>query len=196
LLWAETLNTKPRPDLFAMHHADLTAKPNWLDDLVDEMIRVDCDLLSCVVAIKDPRGLTSTGLLDVEKQALRRVTIRELEGLPETFGVDELIEAWKLEGPPENFALCVNTGLWVCRFGDWAERVQFETGDHIDRDGDKFTPRVFSEDWMFSATLAAMGLRVKATKKIQTIHYGIAAFGAGGTTPAWGRQEHDDFTVI
>lgn len=196
-LWAGALNTKPRPDLFAMHHADLYSDAGWLDELTEEMFRARADLLSCVVPIKDSRGLTSTGLLDVQSGALRRLTVRELADLPDTFGAAELAKAWNLEGEAGRFVLCVNTGLWVCKFGPWAEDVRFETSDRIEKDVDgQYIARVFSEDWLFSTMLAEKGLVVKATKKLQVIHYGTHGFASGGETPAWGRVAHDEWHVV
>jgi hypothetical protein len=195
-LWCDALNSTPRPDLFAMHHADLSAGPGWLDDLVEEMFRSGADLISCVVAIKDPRGLTSTGLLDTETGRLRRVTIRELADLPDTFGAAELVNAWNLDGAASRYVLCANTGLWVCKFGPWADDVRFEMSDRIEKVGENYIARVFSEDWLFSTVLAEKGLSVKVTKKLQVVHYGTAAFGAGGETPAWGRLAHDEWCIV
>lgn len=196
-LWCDALNTEPRPNLFAMHHADVSADPGWLDTLVEEMFHTGADLLSCVIPIKDARGVTSTGLLDTKEGKLRRVTVRELAALPETFGERELVEAWKLEGEPGRYVMCANTGLWVCKFGAWAESVCFEIHDRIEKDADgAFVARVFSEDWLFSSTLATMGLTVKATQKIPVIHYGTHAFAAGGDVPPWGRVGHDGWGTL
>src|SRR5271169_2349317 len=63
-LWCAALNQREKLGLthFAMHHADVAAPSGWLDTLVDEMHRVGADVLSCVIALKDARGLTSTAL--------------------------------------------------------------------------------------------------------------------------------------
>ncbi len=198
-LWCSALNDSPRPDLFALHHADLCAPPGWLDVLTDEMIDRGADMMGTVVAIKDARGLTSTAVLDSETSRLRRLTIRESAELPETFGIEDIHKAWSLPGDVSRYVLCLNSGLWVCRMGkaEWCERVCFTIGDRIDKsDEGKFIPRVFSEDWLFSAALSPMGLKVMCTRKVGVIHFGWAPFGSGGRHRPWGQMEHDEWLAV
>jgi hypothetical protein len=202
-LWCQALNGTqegkgPRPEFFAMHHSDIAAPPNWLDRLIEEMEARQAVLCSAVVAIKDFRGLTSTALLDVQESKLRRITVRELDSLPETFDAFDVAKAWGLPlEDPRRYVLCANTGLWACRFsGDWVEQVAFENGDRIvQRDGE-YVPMVFPEDWMFSSTLAQMQLKVVCTKKFPLIHFGRAPFATGGDNKPWGHKEHDDFFPV
>jgi hypothetical protein len=196
-LWCSALNDSPRPDLFALHHADLCAPPGWLDMLTEEMIDKGADMMGTVVAIKDPRGLTSTAVLDSKTSTLRRVTIREAALLPETFGIADIVKAWELPGDADRYVLCVNSGLWVCRMAPWCETVFFTIGDRIDKTEDgKFVPRVFSEDWLFSADLATKGVKVMCTRKVGVIHFGISPYGTGGRHQAWGRMEHDEWLAV
>jgi hypothetical protein len=196
-LWCSALNASPRPDLFALHHADLCAPPGWLDVLTEELVSTGADMVGTVVALKDARGLTSTAILDSETSKLRRLTVKEIAELPETFGIAELHKAWELPGDVSRYVLCINSGLWVCRMGDWSEKVCFTIGDRIDKmDDGKFIPRVFSEDWLFSSTLSTMGVKVMVTRKVGVIHFGIAPFGTGGKFRPWGQLEHDEWSDI
>ena len=202
-LWCQALNgpeeDKPgvRPEFFAMHHSDIAAPTDWLDVLLGELDATGATMVSAAVAIKDFRGLTSTALLDVQENKLRRLTVRELDELPETFAADDIARAWGMpEEDPNRFVLCVNTGLWVCRFGDWAETICFETGDRIEQRDGKFVPMVFPEDWLFSSTLVSKGFKVAATKKVPVIHFGRAPFATGGENKGWGRLTSDEWFPI
>jgi hypothetical protein len=86
-LWALALNERQRSgvDIFAMLHADIQAQAGWLDLLVGELLRLDADVISAVVPIKDSRGLTSTGFSDPEDPRVERLAVRELQSLPRTF---------------------------------------------------------------------------------------------------------------
>src|SRR5689334_16752230 len=79
LLWCRALNQRAGRGWthFAMHHSDIEAPAGWADTLVDEMERVGADVLSCVVPIKDNRGLTSTGWQDPHTRRIRRFTMAE-----------------------------------------------------------------------------------------------------------------------
>jgi hypothetical protein len=72
-LWCRALNDRREGGIthFAMHHADIEAPAGWLDRLIDEQRRVDADVLSVVVPIKDGRGLTSTGVRHPETGHIR-----------------------------------------------------------------------------------------------------------------------------
>ena len=89
-LFAVALNRAARGEIthFAMLHADIAPMPGWLDVLLEECDRLDADLVSALVPLKDGRGITSSGLGRIGDPwggAFRRVAVRELAGLPETF---------------------------------------------------------------------------------------------------------------
>ncbi len=197
-LWAHALNMVPRPKYFAMHHSDILAPPGWVDLMIAEMEAHDAVMCSAVVAIKDFFGLTSTALMDATDGTIRRVTSHEMALLPKTFDGESLRRLWDVPDEHE-IALCVNTGLWVCRFDEWAEGICFETGDSITREakpghprGEEFVARVFPEDWMFSSELAKQGRKVIATQKLSVIHFGRAPFGSGGSNhKSWGSSQTD-----
>lgn len=171
---------------FAMLHADVECEPGWLDVLFRELVRHDADLVSAVVPIKDARGLTSTALTRDAGDPFRvdrRITLRELDALPETF-----------DGPAcgdPGYFLLANTGCWVCRLDrPWCERVCFTVRDRIARnDKGEWEPHVEPEDWGFSKQLHRLGGRVLATKKVRATHHGEAGFRNHG--PAWGEWERD-----
>ncbi len=196
-LWCSALNDDPRPDLFALHHADLCAPPGWLDMLTEELVTRSVDMMGTIVAIKDPRGLTSTAVLDSETSKLRRVTIREAATFPETFDMADIHRVWDLPGAVDRYRLCLNSGLWVAKLGAWADDAVFTIGDRIDKSEDgKFIPRVFSEDWLFSAEIQTRGARVACTRKVPIIHFGWHPFVTGGSNGVWGRMERDEWLTV
>jgi hypothetical protein len=193
-LWAEALNLNPRPRYFAMHHSDIAAPAGWLDVLIDELENEHADLVSAVVPIKDFQGLTSTAVIDLERDARRRLTVTEAMSLPLTF--DAKIAGAKLGANQP--VLLVNTGLWVCRFAGqpWVEEHYFHTGDATRRTPEGWKAHVFPEDWLFSAELAARKLKVLATRKVPVMHYGRAPFGIGGEQLPWGTLESDQWGAV
>ncbi len=188
-LWAHALNSRGegRWTHFAMHHADISAPTLWLDVLTDEMDRVGADVLSVVVAIKDDRRTTSTGVVQ-DDNTIRRLTLKEVHRLPETFGEDDL-RAAGICG-----RLVVNTGLWVCRFTEpWVEDVCFHVGDGVCRQtGGDFRVKTMPEDWNFSYWAGERGLKVMATRKVRTVHWGEAAFPSDLPADGWTTDLGDD----
>lgn len=182
---------------FALHHADIGSQPGWLDVMVREMNLVGADVLSAVVPIKDGRGVTSTGLRGITSNCVRRLTMKEVHALPETFD-------HAAAGARDGEVLAINTGLllfrldqpWVTEIDDdgclpWA----FNIKDKIRRAGNgKFVPIVWPEDWQFSSWCAKRGLKVFATRKVKLSHYGEAAFH---NDHAWGdwETEHGDVNL-
>jgi hypothetical protein len=195
--WAAALNCKPRPDYFCMHHSDIGVgydSAGWLDYMVDELERAGADVLSIVVPIKDARGLTSTGLLRREdgKHEHRRVTMRELDALPDTFtGQDVAALFGDVDGEA---ILTVNTGLWIARFDrPWVEDVCFTIKDKIGRNPDgTFTAHAWPEDWNFSEWCYDKGLRVVANKKVPVGHRGGTVFSSRAR---WGKDEGDGWAA-
>jgi hypothetical protein len=183
-LWCRALNRrKDGITHFAMHHADIQAPAGWVDVLIEEMERVNAEVLSVVVPIKDRRGLTSTALQHPVTRKIRRLTMTEVQAAPDTFTNAGL-------GAPCE-VLLVNTGLWICRFDrPWAERVCFHILDGITRGEDGlFQARAIPEDWNFSAWCAENELRVFATRKVKVEHHGMASYA---NDHAWGTYQTDE----
>lgn len=187
-LWALALNARKTDGVthFGMLHADIQAETGWLDTLFWELVTHDADVLSVVVPIKDSRGLTSTAIPqspDNPWKIERRITMRELADLPETFSAADY-------GYPGRHLL-LNTGCWVARLDrPWCETVAFNTNVRLSRreNGD-FAPEVESEDWNFSRHVAAAGGKLMATKKVKVTHFGEYGFVNHGEP--WGAWEHD-----
>ena len=179
---------------FALHHADIGAQPGWLDLMVKEMAAVGADVLSAVVPIKDDRGLTSTGLRHLTNNCTRRLTMKEVLKLPETFTRAEA-------GAKDGEVLAINTGLllfrldqpWVTEIDDdgclpWA----FNIKDKIRMAANgKFVPLVWPEDWQFSSWCARRGLKVFATRKVKLSHYGESAYNNDHAWGNWDTEQGD-----
>lgn len=200
--WCGALNSVPRPDYFCMHHSDIGAGgAGWLDYAIEELHKANADVLSVVVPIKDARGLTSTGLLRRTdgKHEHRRVTMRELEQLPDTFKARDVMHAFGVhEDDPTDHILTVNTGLWICRFDKpWVEQVCFTIKDKIlKNENGTHTAHVWPEDWNFSEWCYDHGLRVVANKKIPVGHRGGTVFSNqktwGADSDGWAAQPAGD----
>ena len=175
-------NVPRRPNFFSMLHADVSPDPGWLDVLYDEMLRVDADVISAVVAIKDPRGLTSTGVQDVATSRIRRFTMHEIMQFPETFQAADT-------GHPDK-PLMVNTGCWLARLDrPWVENFPgFTILDGLQKIGGQRIAAVLSEDWHASRWWADNGVRVFATRKVVCSHFGGLAYR---NDSAWGSWQYD-----
>jgi hypothetical protein len=182
-LWCEALNTRAERGWthFAMHHADVSAEPRWLDTLLAEMDRVAADVLSVVIPLKDERGLTSTAVRTPGRDDFRRLTLREVMALPPTFAAADVAL---------DKVLLVNTGLWLCRFtAPWVEGVCFEVRDRIYQDeAGRFRAAVLPEDWNFALWCADHGLKVFATRAVKVTHRGGQDYG---NDTAWGTWATD-----
>lgn len=188
MLWCDALNHKlidgHQLDYFSMLHSDIGAEDNWLDTLIEEMESRELDVLGVVVPIKDPRGLTSIALERPDQDPWRiqcRLSMAEVFSLPETFTAEDT-----------GYNLLLNTGLWVCRFGERITKLglSFTINDDIifDNKLKRFIPRCEPEDWNFSRQLNRAGLRLGATRKIRTIHRGHWEVGNG---EPWGTDLFD-----
>lgn len=187
-LWASALNEKVNgTDIrhFAMIHDDIGACDYWLDMLLEEMESNDLDVLGVVSPIKGPQGLTSIALDDPDTQwhPKCRLTMHEVFRLPETFTASDT-------GHP----LLFNTGLWVCRFGDWAGKVHFTINDRLwfDEVENMYKVGVESEDWYFSRRCNELGLKIGCTRKVRVDHKG--SFNFPNWCP-WGTQKHDQSLI-
>lgn len=181
ILYSEALNRSEAGEelLFAMLHSDLAPEGHWLDVLVEELLAKDADLISAVNAIKDDRGLTSSGvaLPGYPWRAFRRFTMTQLQELPETFNA---VDA----GYDEDMILLHNTGCWVADirkplFHEEDEngclKAWFTINDRIRRGADgKWVADIEPEDWFYSRRLHDLGAKTYVTRKVVTHHYGWA----------------------
>ncbi len=171
MLWCEALINRPTYTHFAMLHDDCQPKPGWLDVLLEELDRVDADIISTVLAIKDPRGFTTTGIRYPGTTQCRRFTKKELWRMPETFSIADTDE-------PDQI-LAIGTACWVCRLpvAGWPDKFPgFQNEHRIEWHGGEPSANFDSEDWIFSEWAANQGLKVYSTRKVHMGHQGAAFF--------------------
>jgi hypothetical protein len=199
ILWTDAQNAFNRGEIthFAMLHGDITPDPSqrWLDILLEEMDARGASLVSSVSPLKDNRGLTSSGICDLNDswRPWRRFTMKEIhESLPETF---DNVGAGYPDKP-----LLHNTGLWVCDlrkevFRKLNERNEldlyfnFPTRAVRGLSGELEHQRE-SEDWLFSRDLWNRGVRdTYITRRTKLTHHGKMDFT---NTKAWGEFQNGD----
>lgn len=175
-------------EYYAMLHADIAPASGWLTKLLAAMNDNDLDVVHAPVAIKDYRGLTSTAFAtsdDVWSET-RRITVTELQSLPEVFTIADVAEHIDESAT----ILLPNTGVLLVRCGEWfAEWEGFHMLDRVATVHGKRRSQVVSEDWLFGFDAAAMGLKVGACK-IPTIHYGYSQFT---TAKPWGKPTDEQY---
>lgn len=193
-LWCAALNGRAQGVThFAMLHADIIPTvPGWVDVMVAELERTGADMLAAVSPLKNGYGLTSTSIaLDLEDPWLsRRLTMKEVHDLPETFGAEDV-------GGP----LLLNTGLWVCRldspFFDAMNddgltlKLCFDFKNRIVRNPEtgEYHAEAVSEDWLFSQELNRLGAKLMATRKVGVRHIGEHEYRSDSV---WGSQTTDE----
>ena len=180
-LWVAALNRLQTDGIthFAMIHADVEPVDGWADVLMEELTRLNADVVSTVIPLKSESGLTSTAV--DEPDGMRRLTLREIYRLPETF------DSADVGGRP----LLVNTGLFLADVRKpWAERVCFHIEDETFRDAEgRWQYRFRPEDWNFSKFLHRSQCKVFATRKVAVKHHGDRAWD---NQSAWGSWERDE----
>jgi hypothetical protein len=194
-LWLECLEGREKYGYtdWCMFHSDVAADAYCVDTLKDLQIKYNADVISCVIPIKDPRGLTSTGLRELGPPPFkaRRLTMKEIFTAPETFSIKDFPSK-------QNICLAVNNGLWMADItkilpGDtipWADKMppfQSVYTWHTSKDGKRMV-NWHSEDWLHSGWFAEQGLRVFATRKIGIEHEGKIVYN---NKSVWGIWETD-----
>ena len=199
-LWVEALNASEAGYIthFAMLHADVMpdandGEPVWLDTLIEELDRLDLDMVSCLVPMKDFSGLTSSGIGDPSNPwgPYRRFTMREVPNFPETFNAADVGYA--------GYPLLHNTGCWVADLRrdvfhqvdeEGTSRTYFGFPQRVHRQA--MTGRWIvdreSEDWFFSRGLHSLNAKTAITRKVKLTHRGWAGYKNYDT---WGTDEHD-----
>ncbi len=197
-LWVMALNhhKQERCQYFAMLHDDIGPSPFWLDVLYEEMKRHDADVISAVSPIKDRLGLTSTAVCSGDRWNSRRLTLKEVFDLPETFGTQDLINAG-IAGPGQQ--LLVNTGCMLVDLSKpWVHKLDandelachFTIDDRIryDREADEYAVETVPEDWNFSRMVLDHGGRLAATRKVVIQHEGRMTYSS---EKPWGLWDTD-----
>jgi len=173
-LWCTALNLRSQGEIthFLLWHADVKPhQPDWLDILLNEMIRTDVDVLATSIPIKDKRGLTSTAI-DTDKWNPIRLTQSQILDMPETWSMPNLL---------------VNTGLLLIDMRHpWTEQICFTMNDRITQDANgMFRASVEPEDWNFSRQCHSLGTKLAVTRKVTVDHYGTNAWSSD---EAWGQD--------
>jgi hypothetical protein len=193
-LLAEALNRNEAGDFvegMAMLHMDLAPEEFWLDKLVEIMEAKQADFVSVINAIKDDRGLTSSGIgfMEYTWTPWRRFTMRKLANWPKTFNAADI-------GYPR-MALLHNTGCWLADLRKPLFHEQDENGelkafftikDRIVKVNGKWKPEVEPEDWFFSRRLHELGANSYVTREVVTNHFGACSYR---NVPDWGTRIED-----
>lgn len=159
-LWCEFMNKDYTH--FAMLHADISAENYWVDKLLTIMEEKQADIVSVVMPIKDNTGDTSTAFLPDGETKVRRLTLKEIRGLPETFCASDVGLG----------TLLVNTGLWLAKKGEWCQKFKgFHAISEVYME-EKWKARRISEDWLFSMEAKELGAKIYANRSISATHIG------------------------
>jgi hypothetical protein len=196
-LWIQGLGSQqPRFTHWAMLHADLLPDAYWVDTLYNVMQETGATIVSAVAAIKDSKGVTSTAVGPIgDDFTYRRLTVSELEKLPETFGIEEVKAAgmWQ-ESEFDDACLLVNTGCmlvdmsWEPWFAMQPDGITMafcmEQKHRIQKwPNGQWNPEFAPEDWLMSRYVAKYGGKCVATTKVKTVHVGTYGYPSTGT---WG----------
>ena len=200
MLWSEALARRQTDGVthFAMLHTDVVPDRFWVDTLWEECTRLNADIVSAVIPIKSPEGLTSTGISNpADPWTVRRLTMTEVMDLPETFDFNMLRRAEMAE--PDD-TMVVNTGCWIADLRKpWVDAVDdrgrlkcyFTIDDEVVPDGEgHYHVNVQPEDWNFSRMVQATSpeAKVYATRKVTVQHKGEASYP---NNVAWGNEQTD-----
>jgi len=179
-LWLQALDLRARGFThFCLLHSDIVPEDGFIDKLYEAMTRVGADVISAVVPIKDPTGLTSTAIDEPygdmdPRWRKRRLSMKEVFALAPTFTHPRIL---------------LNTGLMMVDMTKpWVEKVHFHFDDMIiEHKGRRMA--VFSpEDWNFSMDARALGAQLWATREVSLVHVGQQRFP---NSSAWGDWETD-----
>lgn len=206
-LWRYCLNSKNPFDYFCLLHADVSPQGYWLDLLIEALETGGYDAIHAPVAIKDERGVTSTGIGPLgDWMPVRKITTTELKRLPEVFDIEDCRRELDV---PHDWYLLPNTGCLVIKLGKWCRRfpgfqvrdrmvVRYPSGhaipceDFIDDpelpEGAEHDCQVMPEDWNFGRWMAANGKRVAGCRRVSTWHFGSKPFPS---EIAWGSWATD-----
>lgn len=201
-LWYQALNACMAGEFthFAMVHSDIEILENeestrWADRLIEEMDAHDLDVAAVPVAIKDERGLTSSGIGNPESRwvPFRRFTTAELDKLPTTFTAEDIgygdkflllneaVMIWDMRKP-----------LWYIPNEQGLCRFHFNVEERIRFTGNPAQPWVRdqeTEDWMFSRNLWEAGARSGLSTRVTACHHGGMVWPNKGD---WGTFKNGD----
>lgn len=179
-LWCNALNAR-KYGYFLLLHADISFRTRgFLDVMLRELERNKLDAIHVPQAIKDGRGLTSTGLGNGNDPwaRIRRITLTELQELPPTFVLQDAVELLGKTGHvPEPPVFCPNTGCLLVKLGRWSWdfpgfTIQDKLETRVDDRGRCYRhPVTIPEDWNFGFWMQRKGLRVGGCRKVRADHH-------------------------
>ncbi len=173
----------------------LMQKIRYLDKLVDELWNSKKQIVSVAMPIKDGQGLSSVAL-DTHKWRPRRLTMKELAGLPATFDNESLHHNLELKrhiGKP-NGPILFNTGLWIADIrGRWPEGVCFDINNEIRCLNDEFVCEFEPEDWLFSRWCYNHEVPYAVTRAVKADHVGSHAYPNYET---WGHDRDEQNIAV
>ena len=200
-LWCDALNNMAQAGLkwFSLLHADIVPEDWWLDKLIAIAEENDADMLSAIVPIKGPEGVTSTAISSHDAfRRYTRLTMKQVNdpAMSATFDIDQLknLPPFAKAFRPEynengNPYLLVNTGCFVCRLDrEWVQRedVMFTINDRIRQGiGGNYLAYQEPEDWYFSRMVAKVGGKVMATREVKVEHIGAISYKSN---TVWGQE--------
>lgn len=185
MLWCDALNKrKDGVTHFAMVHDDVAPLDDkWLEKLLGLQQKHKADVMASVIALKDERGQSSTGVMNVATREMRKLTLAECHSLPQ-----KTFDAAGAGFPGQ--CLLMNTGCWIADLTKpWAEKMCFRFHDHVFRDSEgNWKAACVGEDWLFSIDAWRLGLRCFATLELAIEHQGVYQYP---NMVPWGTQEKD-----
>lgn len=198
-IWCKVLNLREKYNIqyFAMLHSDIEVEDYWVDKLVKILETQNLDLVGVVSAIKDSRGLTSTGLIDFQSgKCNKRLTLKEIAVIKKTVKVFDIWNLRELGFASHQEVLGVNTGCFVMRVDQRVtqkfngEYLSFKFKDWVEYREEEgvFVPQFIPEDWDWSLQLSKRGYRIAATAGLRLDHYGLAKYSNQGDN---GLEEDD-----
>ncbi len=180
---------------FAMLHADICIGDGqwWIDIMCEEMDRLDADLISVAIPIKDQRGVTSSGIGNPNNpwEPYRRFTVTEVCNFPETFNeADAGYPGWPLLHNNGCWMADLRKPVWYRLLPNGEAPVYFQFVERITRSPEgQWWYAQESEDWYFSRKLHEVGAKTYVTSKVKLTHHGNLAFPNWGD---WGEYKAGD----
>ena len=175
-------------DYFGLLHGDVLPDKWWIDSLLDAKESSGVEVVHAISPIKDDRGLTSTalGYSDDAFAPVRRLTVTELQGLPDVFTIADINE--RLD--PDATHLLPNTGCILMRANTWLRGFTgFTIDDRIIRGDGEWGLDVCPEDWNFGHWCAKNGVSVGASK-MRIRHVGHHTYDS---SHVWGQATDEHY---
>jgi hypothetical protein len=189
---ALTMATQGKCTHFAMLHSDVSPQEFWVDTLIEECERLNADMVSVVIPIKDPRGVTTSGIGNPANRwhPLKRFTMAEVYKLPETFNAEDAgFAGLPLLHSHGCFLADLRKPLWFTMRGEELALAWDFTQRIVKSDAGEYGVEGESEDWQWSRVLHDLGAKTYITRKVRLNHEGSFSFP---NTGPWGVYDEGD----